>query len=1042
MQNEATFHVYNASAGSGKTYTIAREYLQIILGNPDPNTFQRILAITFTNKAANEMKERVLSHLEMLSEGKVNTLISEIQANLGLELSELQQRSQEILKNILQYYSAFSINTIDSFTHRLIKSFAYDLKLPMNFEVELDGELILNEAVENLISKIGTHKELTEFLIDFAVAKTDEDKSWDITRELNDVAKIILREDDAPYVKIVSKRSLQEYKSLYNQLKKLQDSLTEEFQEIGKSFLQLLHTSNLGEKDFQRGSIPKFFMDVAKNSFKKNFLDRSSTIRKAINNHTYYNKSAQPEIVTTIENIVPQIIDHYEKCIANNGKRELIKLFLKSVNPIALISNIYNELQILKEEKQVQLNSEFNKYISDSIKDQPAPFIYERLGQRYRYFFIDEMQDTSVLQWQNLIPLLNNALAQENSRLYLVGDAKQSIYRWRGGKAEQFIELGDENQNTFQIHKTTHQLPRNYRSYSEIIDFNNAFFTHIAGYFQNPNYGQLYINENQQKLNDKIGGFVSLRFLELDGKQDQKLEQYAEQTYQTIQKLQTDYDLDEICVLVRKNDAGVAVANYLSEKHIDVISSETLLLQHSEKVKFLVNMFRLFQNRNDDLLKFDILYFLYDHLGINEEKHAFFSNALVTDDDVFLSNLKSYGVQFSFDQFLGLSIYEIAEELVRLFALNTASDAHLKFLLDVLLDRQKKGDSIADFIEFWELKKDKLSISAAEKKNAVRIMTVHKSKGLEFPVVVFPCDLNIHDLRKSQDWYDGSQLNKELPPFLVPTTKNLLEADAQGEEIYNRNKSQNELDNINLLYVALTRSVEQLYVITGNDGLTSKGELNTSYFSGMFIDYLQQKGLWKDMQSDYTFGSKQRKSQKSNSDSNAKNQTEFTSVSWKDHQLALLNSSSKLWDTDRGKAIAYGNLIHDMLARINSEEEIDAVIQNDVNAGLIAKSASEEIKTLLDKVVSHPKLMNYFSGEYESFNERELTDGFHQIVKPDKLLIKGQKAVIIDYKTGQPEEKHKAQIRNYSSVIKQLNFEVQKMILVYLNDDIDICEVQ
>ena len=1042
MQNEATFHVYNASAGSGKTYTIAREYLQIILGNPDPNTFQRILAITFTNKAANEMKERVLSHLEMLSEGKVNTLISQIQDNLGLELSELQQRSQDILKNILQYYSAFSINTIDSFTHRLIKSFAYDLKLPMNFEVELDGKLILNEAVENLISKIGTDKELTEFLIDFAVAKADEDKSWDITRELNDVAKIILREDDVPYVETLSKRSLKEYKSLYNQLKKLQDSLTDEFQGIGHSFLELLDAKDLGEKDFPRGSIPKFFRVVSNNAFTNNFRDRSSTIQRAIENHTYYNKSAKPEIVSAIESIVPQIIDHYERCVANNGKRELIKLFLKSVNPMALISNIYNELEILKEEKQVQLNSEFNKYISDSIKDQPAPFIYERLGQRYRYFFIDEMQDTSIMQWQNLIPLLNNALAQENSRLYLVGDAKQSIYRWRGGKAEQFIELGDENQNTFQVHKITHQLPRNYRSYSNIIDFNNQFFTHVAGYFQDADYGQLYINENQQELNDKEGGFVSLRFLELEGKSDEKLEQYAEQTYQTIQNLQSDYDLDEICVLVRKNDAGVAVANYLSEKNIDVISSETLLLENSSKVKFLVNMLRLFQNRNDDLLKFDILYFLYDHLDISGPKHTFFSTAIADDDDSFLSNMTDHGVQFSFDQFLGLSIYEIAEELVRRFKLNVASDAHVKFLLDVILDRQKKGDGISDFLEFWELKKDKLSISAAEKKNAVRIMTIHKSKGLEFPVVVFPCDLNIHDMSKSQDWYDGSQLNKELPPFLVPTTKNLSEADPQGEEIYNRNKSQNELDNINLLYVALTRSVEQLYVISGNKGMNSNEDLKTNYFSGMFIDYLQQKGLWKDIQSEYTFGSKKRKSQKSESDSNSKDQIEFTSVSWKDHQLALLNSSSKLWDTDRGKAIAYGNLIHDMLARINSQNEIDMVIQNDVNAGMISESASEEIKKLLGKVVSHPKLIKYFSGEYESFNERELTDGFHQIVKPDKLLIKDQKAVIIDYKTGQPEAKHKTQIQNYAGVLKQLNFDVQKKILVYLNEEIDIHEVQ
>lgn len=1044
LQNQPTFHVYNASAGSGKTYTIAREYLQIILGNSDPSTFQKILAITFTNKAANEMKERVLNHLELLSKGEKNGMILEIQQNLNIEFSVLQERAHQSLNKILENYAAFSISTIDRFTHKLIKSFAYDLKLPLNFEVELDATLVLNEAVESLINKIGEDKELTEFLIDFSIIKADEDKSWDISFDLNEIAKVVLNENDAPYVQELSKKPLNEYKDLYGNLHvRLRQSIND-FKKVGASFLNLMEKEGLEIDDFFRKTVPNYFTDVANDSFKDatSFFDRSSKIRNAIETHTFYTKKVSPNVAQVIDNFVPQIDDHLEKSKAFYAERGLIELFLKSVNPIALISNIYNELQNVKEEKNIQLNSEFNTYIYESIKDQPAPFIYERLGQRYLYYFIDEMQDTSGLQWQNLIPLLKNALAQENSKLFVVGDAKQSIYRWRGGKAEQFIALGSPDQNFFQVPKEIHHLPKNYRSYSNIIEFNNQFFTHVANYFKNPAYKHLYIQENNQQTNDKLGGFVSLKFLELASKKEERFVQYSEEVFETLEKISAHYDFEEVCILVRKNDLGIAIANFLSDKNIEVISAETLLLQNSSKVNFLINMFLLFLNKKDNLVQFDVLYFLHDHLQIQEDKHEFLSRYIKQDSSNFNIAIETKNVHFAFDAYLGLSLYEMTEKLIREFKLETKSDAHLKFFLDLILERQKRGDSMDDFIDFWDLKKDKLSLAAVEKKNAVRIMTVHKSKGLEFPVVIFPTDENIHDIRRAKDWYNPSEIIENAPPFSISVSKKISDYGSQAAEIYERNLSESELDNINLLYVALTRPVEQLYIISGDNGIDAKNNVKTNHFSGLFIDFLQHNNQWKGIDHLYAFGQEDRMCRAATPHLGSKTQNEFVSVSWKSHQLELLNSSSKLWDTERGKAIEFGNLIHDMLAQVHSENDIESVIQRQIVAGYISKSEEALLKSRLQAVVTHPMLKEYFSSDYQSLNERELVDGLGQIIKPDKVAVKDKKAVIIDYKTGQPEAKHRVQIQNYGRVIQHLGYAVQQKLLVYINEEIQIDEVQ
>ena len=400
---------------------------------------------------------------------------------------------------------------------------------------------------------------------------------------------------------------------------------------------------------------------------------------------------------------------------------------LKGILPLAVLNHINSELETIKEENNIRLNAEFNQLISDNIKDQPAPFIYERIGQRFQYYFIDEMQDTSELQWKNLIPLIDNALAQENSNLLLVGDGKQAIYRWRGGKAEQFIELGSPVKNPFHVKKEIKNLETNYRSYSEIIKFNNSFFQHTANFLQNESYKKIFIEGNKQFQNNKKGGFVSLTFLEKEEGKEEKLK-YPKKVLEKIQHLKNSFSLHEICVLTRTRNEGVAVASYLSENGIDIISSETLLLQNYAKVLFIISTLKAFKSPNDEEIRFEILYFLYHHLEVKESKISFFKELSKADYKTVINYLKDYGVSFEFSSFHQLPFYEKIEEIIRGFNLVKSSDAYIQFFLDIVLEEQRKGTDINEFLEFWEQKKERLSIVAPESTSAVQIMTIHKSK--------------------------------------------------------------------------------------------------------------------------------------------------------------------------------------------------------------------------------------------------------------------------------------------------------------------------
>ncbi|WP_456379487.1 UvrD-helicase domain-containing protein [Lutibacter sp.] len=1056
MQKSTSFQVYNASAGSGKTFTLVKEYLKILLSSTNIYKFQQILAVTFTNKAAGEMKERVIENLQEFSNKQSNNMLPIICKEANLSEETIFNRSQQILNAILQNYSAFSITTIDSFTHKLIRTFAFDLQLPMNFEVEMDAESLLNEAVDVVISKIGDTKELTDLLVSYSIQKLEDDKAWDISKELKTFAKIILNENHVKNLKELKNVTVEEFKLLKEKLQQENKQIEAQFVAIGNAGLKIIRESGVEISDFSyTGELPKHFIKLTKFKYlKPEELKFDGRLNKTIeeNKNLFAGKCAisSKQIIESIADNLKEL--YYKSKIVytkNYAQYILNSLIIESLIPLAVLNYINSALEAIKSENNILFNAEFNQRINDTIKNEPAPFIYERIGEKFRYYFIDEMQDTSELQWTNLIPLIDNVISSENEegeqgKLLLVGDAKQSIYRWRGGKAMQFINLSSKEKtkesNPFQVEKSLQNLETNYRSCSEIINFNNSFFKHISQFLSNESFEKLFFEGNHQKTNKNKGGYVQISFVEKQKEDDEKELMYPKKVLEIIHNLDSSFKKSEVCVLVRTRKQGIAVANYISEQGVEIISSETLLLENSSKVSFIINLLKVLQSPLNKEHKIKLLYFLYEYLKVKEPKHLFFSNLINLTNIQLFSALRKYHVFFNYDEFIQSSFYESVEYSIRSFNLASESDSNIQFFLDVVFEfQQKKNPSLNGFLEYWELKKDKLSIVAPEAKNAVRIMTIHKAKGLEFPVVIYPYSIEIYRQLNPVVWYSYNQ-ESTIKSVLVNARNKLNYAGEQGEYLIKKQREELELDNFNLLYVALTRPIEQLYIISEKNS-ASKNEESLKHTSGLFINFLKEINVWDSEKSDYNFGNNKRVPKDFKEENKTITQTSFITNSWKNHTISIVENSSLLWETEQGKAIVYGNLIHEILSKIKTKNDIVNVVNQYLYSGKIKDSQQKNILEILNNILNHPQLHTCFSQNNTVYNEQEIVTLDKKIIIPDRLVINNNEVTIIDYKTGNPDKKHHKQINNYSKALENLNYTIHKKLLVYINNEIIVEEV-
>jgi ATP-dependent exoDNAse (exonuclease V) beta subunit len=1041
------FTIYDASAGSGKTFNLVKEYLKIILTAKKNDAYRSILAITFTNKAVHEMKSRIVGSLsEFIKDqpsAKAMQLMQVLQTELELSATQIKSKSQEIIKHIIHNYAAFDISTIDKFTHKVIRTFAHDLNLPITFEVSLDTESLLAEAVDAIIAEAGTNEMLTKLLIDFTMEKTDDDKSWDISREIMETGRLILNENNREEIVHFHGKSIPDFMKIKQKLQQSCKTIVDENAARASEILDTLDKNGVDLKSFSRATFPNHITGIKDKNFNPNNKRYHESEDIAIN------KTAKDRAI--IENLIPEMLLQLQVIYEQFAQHDFYKAFLKNITPLSLLNTLSNKLTEIQKEQNILSIAEFNAIIHKEIQNQPAPFIYERLGERYKHFFIDEFQDTSEMQFQNLIPLIDNAIVSEDLQgergsLMIVGDPKQSIYRWRGGKAEQFIELSKAWNPFHNPDKEVVRLEDNFRSYSEIIEFNNHFFKYISGEFEHEDYKNLYQNKSRQNSTDKIGGYVNVSFLPKKEKSDDENqltqdELYVIKTLELILNLKKQgYSFDDIAVVVRHNKDGVAVANYLTENGIPIQSSETLLIANATEVQFLIHALKYLKNANDLEAKAHFLYYMAFYNLPPSEIADFIAKGIRFLSETELETwLETFEMKLSFQSIRKKALYETVELLISKCLPVAKNNAYLHYFLDIILERDIKNQAgITDFLEYWERKKSSFSIPSPEGNAAVRIISIHKSKGLEFPVVIFPfADENYSLQRKDKLWVENETDTFDLPKVLIDNNNAVAGYSGSAERIFNQKKQEQLLDNINVLYVALTRPEEQLYIISEYVEPNSKGEWpnNTASY---FLKYLQSMRLFEEGKLEYEFGIPQKYSGEKKAAVVPKKITRVAEVLAIEN-IKIAKRESLMWGTLQQDAINYGNVIHEVLSYIEKNSDVDLAMQKALENGLIAGTQKEMVQKTIFDIINHPDLNPFFEENNTVFNEQTIIQKQGSLVKPDRMVLKNKDEMyLLDYKTGKYKPQHQQQLQDYQDAIEQMGYKVIKKSLIYIGNEIEI----
>ena len=1041
-----SFSIYDASAGSGKTYALVKEYLKIILVANKNDAYRNILAITFTNKAVHEMKSRIVGNLSEFAKDepsqKAQDLMQDLAKDTELSIFQIKTKSQQIIKHIIHNYAAFDISTIDKFTHKVIRAFAHDLGLPMTFEVTLDTENLLIEAVDAIIAQAGEDETLTKLLIDFTMEKTDDDKSWDISREILETGRLVLNENNRNEITHFQEKTIAEFVEIKDKLAETCSVLEKENTEFAESALQLIEKNGIDLKSFSGSYFPKHLQSIVDGKFnpKNKTYHESEDIK--------INKTAKDGAL--IENIVPELLQILDTVYKNFEKRDFYKAFLKNITPLSLLNTVSNELAKIQEEQNVLSISEFNAIIHREIQNQPAPFIYERLGERYRHFFIDEFQDTSEMQWQNLIPLIDNATSSEidgeKGTLMIVGDPKQSIYRWRGGKAEQFIELSKDHNPFNNPEKVLEHLDKNYRSYSQIIEFNNDFFQLLSNEFEHEDYKDLYQNHSHQKINSKTGGYVNISFIPKieESEDDEALDKtglYLLATLNTIQKVQKQgFELKDIVILTRKRSHGIEVANYLTEQGVPLLSSETLMIQNATEVRFIIHLLKYLKNSSDLEAKAHFLHYVADNIQDQFPVHDFIAQGMDKKQEVeFEKWLTNFDISLSFQDIRKKSLYESVETIISKFLRSQNGNAYIQYFLDIVLERDIRNQAgISDFLNFWDKNAEKFSIPSPEGKNAVRIMTIHKSKGLEFPVVIMPfADEDYSRSPKNKLWIDTEVDDFGLPKVLVDNSKAVEGFGVAAKTVYVQKSQEELLDNVNVLYVALTRAEEQLYVISDMN-LDSKGVVRKNNMSTFFVNYLNNKGEFDEEKFEYEFGNPTKLSAESDKTDDVQLIRSVGEV-LNPKNIKIAQRESVMWGTHQQEAIEYGNVVHEILSFVKTKNDVDLAITKAVESGLITFNQKDMVFKTIQEIVNHTELSICFEEGNEVLNEQTIIQKEGKTIKPDRMVLTKNKDVfLLDYKTGLHNPKYQLQLENYQNAIELMGYKVVKKSLIYIGEQINV----
>lgn len=805
-----SIQLYRSSAGSGKTFTLARTYLGLVL--PDPQQYRRVLAITFTNAAAAEMKERIVEYLVRLREGNFPELEEALRKD-GLTDDELGNAGQ-VLENILFDYSHFSVSTIDSFFNRIVTSFGKELDLPHNVRIELDEKAVYQQVVDRLLEHSRQEADYRELLQRFIEVRIQEGKSLQLERDFLKMLEEARKEQAIDYDPL----ELEALKELMTNLYQHKGRFESRVKPLAEQAVSAWEQAGYNEADWLHGpsGVAGFILKVSKSDFSKSFSESKRSV-EALEDVEKWVKKGVPqreEKIQLAEQRLQPLLQQIESCYTSDYPHYTSCLeLLKNVWSYGVLRKLSDLLEEVRMEQGLILISDLPRILNERVREEAMPFIYSRVGVKYNNYLIDEFQDTSSLQWQNLFPLLENAVAEGHTQL-VVGDPKQAIYRWRGGDVRLIEEQLTEQD--FPGLVSILQLQHNYRSCREIIDFNNNLFPKLVKklhWAQEDLLTKIYTDVVQQEpVNCKTGGHVQVSIF--PGKAKECTDRIHENVLKLIgQVCNKGYQPKDLCLLVRTRAEGSQIAQLLFQHGHHVVSQESLLLQNNPRVQFFLSLLRHLEFPDSALYRTEAVYF-YKRFVLQEEvdQNSLFPKAT---DPGFMAATFPDAFTEAREWLPRLSLYEMMEELVRIFGLNEHHDAFMQRLLDAALEfATDQSNNVVEFLEWIE--KQKINVELPKGLDAIRVMTIHNAKGLQFPVVILPYANWEAGAKGNQDemmWVQNEQEPfHQAGLFPVKYTQRLKDTLFAGE--YEREQELKTMDMLNMLYVALTRPVEQLHLFT------------------------------------------------------------------------------------------------------------------------------------------------------------------------------------------------------------------------------------
>ena len=1147
--------VYKASAGSGKTFRLAIEYMKLALTNE--SSYRHILAVTFTNKATAEMKSRIIGELYHLAKGKHSVYMDVLTKELGWHPMQVERQAQLVLKRILHDYSRFSISTIDSFFQRVIKAFNRELGINAAYNVELDEKSILEEAADRMIQSVEDDPKLLEWLDAFASDKIREGKGWNLKKDILRLGNEIYNEtfkslNDSLYEKLNDRAFLKDYRGKLSKIIVLYEN---RIKSIGQEGLNILAMEGLSTDDFKgKGSGPAASFQKMKD-FK---FEPSNTVLRAATDVSGWvtatvKEPMKSQLLTVAESkLMPKLQEAVRLIETEKRKYITAKLIVNQLYTLGIFVDLRKSVKELCREKGIVLISDSGHLLKDVIADSETPFVYEKTGSVYSHFMIDEFQDTSGLQWNNFRPLISNSLSEGNLGM-VVGDVKQAIYRWRSGDWRLLAGKLDESFPVFGLQNEV--LNSNWRSHGKVIRFNNTIFRlvpellqqHIegelseAGIAENPvgiTITEVYADSVQEVSNKEVAelGQVRVRFLESKKEQaDGNEKLILSELVESIKSLQDKgVKAIEMAILVRqKKEARLIADLFLEQKSLpvnrqynfDILSGESLYINNSEVISLIISILTSFLNPDDQVVKAQLNYLYYRKIvprlkgqgawGMEQtekedwsqlfeesfpereavegnpepgdrnpsakadgkeyrrsevnpetgdrksESRSLSSEAyrreLVEGDpqpeawdfELQTSNsepiLSQYIASKPFEELVaGKPILEIIYSICEKFNLFSLADelAYLQAFVDqISVFERNHASELTSFLNWWDENGERFTIPISDSIDAINVLTIHKSKGLEFTHVFVPFfDWSVHP-HSSPEMAPLLWCQPEAEPFnemeLVPVRFKLDVGKSIFYREYFAEKFNTYIDNLNLMYVVFTRAKAGLYIWASFSGkLTTVGDLLKLAVEKQ--GSLGSCGLNADESVQFETFYDPEKFLVEIGEYSALKETKKEGPQMKDVRLSafefadfrqFLNIRKRGEDffsreNKKQSGINKGKLIHEILSLINTTGDLQKAVKRIETEGKIGSNEAEKIISELTELLSDPEVISWFDGTFRVVNERSILTGVNGVKRPDRIMIGADGVVVVDYKSGEIEsDNYKYQLRTYIRELKNCGFE-------------------